>query len=328
MRQTLFSRGAVILALGMLLSACATTPAAPASAPTSAPASGATASASAGKTRTITHAMGETAVPASPQRVVVLDTGELDSAVALGIKPVGAVEAQAGAGFPTYLADALEGTEVVGTIGEPNLEKIAVLKPDLILSNKRRHEDIYQQLSQIAPTVFAENVGVVWRDNFLLDANALNKSAEAETILREYDERAANLGKQLSTPPSEIEVSMVRFIPDQIRLYQQGSFIGTVLRDVGFARPASQQLTDKTFVEGNKEQIADMDGDVLFLASYGAAEKTGLAAFKDDPLFKQLSAVQQGKAFEVSDDHWMLGIGVVAANRVLDDLEGYFGSSS
>ncbi len=40
-----------------------------------------------GEARTITHAMGETKVPANPQRVVVLDTGELDAAMTLGITP-------------------------------------------------------------------------------------------------------------------------------------------------------------------------------------------------------------------------------------------------
>ncbi|MDP9352451.1 MAG: ABC transporter substrate-binding protein, partial [Chloroflexota bacterium] len=111
--------------------------------------------------RTIEHAMGTAEVPANPQRVVALDTGELDAAMTLGVKPVGAVEAIPGEGFPSYL-EGTEGIENVGTIEQPNLEKIAALKPDLILSSKLRHEVIYPQLSKIAPTVFAETVGVVW----------------------------------------------------------------------------------------------------------------------------------------------------------------------
>ena len=44
-----------------------------------------------GESRSVEHAMGVTEVPVDPQRVVVLDTGELDSALALGVVPVGAV---------------------------------------------------------------------------------------------------------------------------------------------------------------------------------------------------------------------------------------------
>ena len=33
------------------------------------------------------------------------------------------------------------------------------------------------------------------------------------------------------------------------------------------------------------------------------------------------SAVRAGRAYPVSDDHWMTGTGILAAGRVLDDLE-------
>src|SRR3712207_5901798 len=51
--------------------------------------------------RVIEHAMGETEITGRPERIVVLDTGELDSAITLGVKPVGAVEAIPGEGFPS-----------------------------------------------------------------------------------------------------------------------------------------------------------------------------------------------------------------------------------
>lgn len=53
--------------------------------------------------RTVGHAMGEAEIEGTPGRVVVLDTGELDSAESLGVTPVGAVEAVEGLGLPSYL---------------------------------------------------------------------------------------------------------------------------------------------------------------------------------------------------------------------------------
>jgi hypothetical protein len=142
--------------------------------------------------RLIEHAMGETEVPADPQRVVVLDTGELDAAMTLGIKPVGAVEAIPGEGFPSYL-EGTDDIENVGTIAEPSLEKIAALNPDLILSSKLRHEAIYDQLSKIPPTVFAEKTGVAWKGNFDLFAEALGRTEEAEIV------KARSTGRRLAT---------------------------------------------------------------------------------------------------------------------------------
>ncbi|MDQ3675943.1 MAG: ABC transporter substrate-binding protein [Actinomycetota bacterium] len=140
--------------------------------------------------RTVRHAMGTTKITGTPERVIVLDTGELDSAVALGVKPVGAVEAIAGEGLPAYLGDAVRGIELVGTIEQPNVEAIAALQPDLILSSKVRHEAIYGQLTRVAPTVFSEEVGVTWKKNFALHASALGLSDQAGRLQAEYEDKA------------------------------------------------------------------------------------------------------------------------------------------
>jgi iron complex transport system substrate-binding protein len=268
--------------------------------------------------RTVQHAMGSTEITGTPERVVVLDTGELDSVLALGVTPVGAVRADAITGLQPYLAERTQGVTMVGTVRAPNLEEIAALQPDLILSNKLRHEQLYDEFSKIAPTVFAETVGVAWKENFLLVGEALGKRDEAERILADYKQKAEQVGQQFGDP-STLEVSMLRFTPTNIRLYGEGSFIGTILRDAGFARPQSQQV-DKTVVEISPEQLSLADGDVLFYSSYGETQQDQLTA---GPLWQRLGAVSRGRAHEVPDDVWYLGIGPIAADLVLDDMKGF-----
>ncbi|WP_030559755.1 ABC transporter substrate-binding protein, partial [Streptomyces exfoliatus] len=106
-------------------------------------------------------------VPVAPKRVVVLDTAELDSALTLGVKPVGATHADVDSGFLSYLPeDQVAGIKDVGAMTTPNLESIAALKPDLILTSKVRHGDAYDELKKIAPTVMTENTGFTWKENF------------------------------------------------------------------------------------------------------------------------------------------------------------------
>ena len=268
--------------------------------------------------RTVQHAMGSTEITGTPKRVVVLDTGELDSVLALGITPVGAVRADANTGLQSYLADRGQNVRLVGTVTQPNLEEIAALQPDLILSNKLRHEALYEKFSGIAPTVFAERVGVSWKENFLLAGDALGKRDEAERILAEYQQKAQQVGQQFGDP-STLEVSMLRFTPTNIRLYGEASFIGTILRDAGFARPQSQQV-DKTVVEISPEQLFLADGDLLFYSSLGETQQDMVT---EGPLWQRLSAVSSGRAYEVRDDVWYLGIGSIAADLVLDDMKGF-----
>jgi iron complex transport system substrate-binding protein len=270
--------------------------------------------------RVIEHAMGETEITGKPQRVVVLDTGELESTMTLGVKPVGAVEAIPGEGFPSYLEETEE-IENVGTIEEPNLERIAALEPDLILSSKLRHEQIYDQLSQIAPTVFTETTGVTWKENFEVHAKALGRIGEARTVKKEYQARTDEFKQPMGDNPPE--VSVVRFLPGDTRIYQKESFIGTVLEDAGLPRPPSQDVEDFAILNASEEFIPKMGGDVIFVTVYGPEEDTTKEKITSDPLWQELEAVQQGRVYEVSDDLWMLGIGYTAANGVVDDLTKY-----
>jgi iron complex transport system substrate-binding protein len=109
------------LVAALALTACGATEDSPAGAEPSA-------SAGAAFPRTVQHAMGETDIPERPERVVVLDTGELDSALSLGVTPVGAVTTDVASGFLSYLAEGATDVEQVGTIGEPNLEAIAAMQ--------------------------------------------------------------------------------------------------------------------------------------------------------------------------------------------------------
>ncbi|MGY1719196.1 ABC transporter substrate-binding protein [Blastococcus sp. SYSU DS0552] len=286
------------------------------------PEAGSTGQAAAGDAafpRTVEHAMGSTEIPEEPERVVVLDTGELDSVLSLGVTPVGAVTTAVDTDFLSYLAEDAEGVAVVGTIAEPDLEAIAALEPDLILSNQVRHEDIYDQLRQIAPTVFAADLGDTWKENLLLDAEALGKEEEAEELLADYEEQAAQLGEDIGDAAGTT-VSPIRFVGGTIRAYRPDSFVGTVLADIGLDHVDLPEGDNPTFAELSAEQITQADADVVLYSSYGAADESGEAAVVGGPLWPRLSAVQNGRAHQVEDDVFYTGIGLRAATLQLEDL--------
>jgi iron complex transport system substrate-binding protein len=268
------------------------------------------------ETRQVRHAMGVADVPADPKRVVVLDTGELDDALALGVKPVGAVRIDVATGFLSYLEGQTEGIEEVGTISEPNLEKIAALDPDLILSSTVRHEAIYRQLNAIAPTVLAPDLGDTWKENFRLYADALNKSDEAEQMLSKFEDQAAALGQKIGTGKS---LSIVRFLPEQIRLYSDKSFTGVILQDMGLTVP-EPAVGKETFLELSPERVTMAAGDYLYVSSYGPQDDTDQAKVTGGPLWQRIPAVKSGKTHALNDD-LLSGIGIQAAQHILDQFE-------
>jgi len=278
-----------------------------------------------GETRMVEHAMGTTAVPQSPQRVVSLNW--LDQVLALGVKPIGSTH-----NVEAYLQDQLTGIENIGSSEAPNLEKITLLKPDLILGRQEYHKDLYGRLNQIAPTVLEGfSGGGEWKEILQLYGEAVGKPEVADQVLQDYDNRITQLREQLGDRLQTLKVSVVRIRPDGIALYLKSSFAGTILEDVGLSRPPSQdqELSSQGWnqITISKERLQDADGDVIFLWAFGDTAQAQqraqakLAELQADPLWSQLEAVKQGKVYEVPD-YW-IGGGPIAANRVLDDLFKY-----
>nr|BFD87720.1 iron-siderophore ABC transporter substrate-binding protein [Streptomyces sp. Xyl84] len=268
--------------------------------------------------RTIKHAMGTTELAKRPERVVVLDVGELDNVVSLGVQPVGVAYTEGSPHLPSYLKGA-GSPKSVGTINSLNLEAIAALKPDLILGSRLRAADSYDELSKIAPTVFSIRPGFTWKQNYLLNAAALDRTAQAKAALAAYEKRAKALGDKLGA--DKPTVSMVRYMPNGvIRLYGNDSFIGTILKDVGVPRPKNQDIADLA-AEISAENIDKADADYIFSGVYGNPDATSRSKARGNPLWKNLKAVQAGHAYDVPDETWYLGLGVTAADSVLDDLQ-------
>ncbi|WP_433350204.1 ABC transporter substrate-binding protein [Microtetraspora malaysiensis] len=296
-------------------------------------ASGTTEAASAAQTgypRVVEHAMGKTEVKAQPKRVVALDQSFVDAVLTLDTEVVGFTRYRSmEEKLPDYLGPVLSNAAnavSVGTLEAPSLEKIAELKPDLIVSAKVRHEALYDKLSAIAPTVFSETTGAIWKDNLRLMGKALGKDDLAEQRISAYEARAAKIGEEIKEKNGGKmpTVSIARFAGEPtIRLYVENSYSGVVLKDVGFPRPEGQPtVTDTIMVEISEERIADLDADHIFVSLYqdGAAEEAK-KKFTTNPLWGKL----KGEKHDVSDQTWMTAVGMQGAQVILDDLAATFG---
>ena len=116
----------------------------------------------------IKHQLGETSVTKNPKTVVVFDLGFLDTLDELGVE-VAAVPQQ---NLPEYLKKYKDKKYTnAGSLKEPDFEAISRIKPEVIFISARQQE-LYDELSEIAPTVFVgvdpsdylssfkENVGI------------------------------------------------------------------------------------------------------------------------------------------------------------------------
>ncbi|MDF0531790.1 iron-siderophore ABC transporter substrate-binding protein [Tsukamurella sp. 8F] len=269
--------------------------------------------------RTIKHANGETTLEKKPTRIVVLDTGELDDVLTLGVTPVGMVTTKGANPVPSYLAGRVRDVPSVGEINALDLEAIAELEPDLILGSKLRADNLYPTLAKIAPTVFSIRPGFPWKENFRLVGTALGMEKQTVDTLNTYADHAKALKTEVTGNPT---ISLLRFMSGRTRLYGNKSLIGVILQDAGLARPTDQNVAELA-VEISRENLAKADGDYLFYTSYGTPAATAEQAVLGSPGWQQLGAVRNHKAFRVDDDVWFLGLGPTGANLIVDQLGGF-----
>ncbi|MDS1271238.1 iron-siderophore ABC transporter substrate-binding protein [Lipingzhangella sp. LS1_29] len=278
--------------------------------------------------RTVDHAMGETTLESEPDTVVALDTALLDAAIALEATVVGRTQYADGPELRDYLGQAGEtyagDSDIVGTLEAPDLAEIAALEPDVILSANVRHEDIYDQLSEIAPTVFTETVGAPWKENLELVATALGAEERATQLLADYDERTTELAEEIvaANGGAAPTVALGRFAGEPtMRLYGPDSFFGVIQQDLGLPGPpdAPEIPEDQIMAEISQEEILDIDADHIFVAQWqdGSGESAEQAdTFTTNPLWGQLT----GQQHDVDDRSWVSSTSILGAEAVLDDI--------
>ncbi|PSB09505.1 iron-siderophore ABC transporter substrate-binding protein [Pleurocapsa sp. CCALA 161] len=289
-----------------------------------------TAVGSAGSCRAIAHFMGETCVPENPQRIISLYTTPLANLLALDLKPL-AITPVTGVQdeFPPYLAEKVEGMEIVGINYEPNLERIAQLKPDLIVGWDF-HEKTYPLLSQISPTLLVpkditQSPNADWQKYTNYLATALGKQDKAQQLIAEYDRRIAELKIALGNRYSNKTIS-VAHISDEYgtEAYTVNSFPGSILSALGLQRPQSQAVSKPggTIDAISEERLELIDGDLLFVLIYNDSDRQMLNSLLNKPLWKKLKAVQNQQVYPV--DGWTWGVAnPLAANAVINDMERY-----
>ncbi|MCD2498480.1 ABC transporter substrate-binding protein [Microbacterium nymphoidis] len=302
-RRGLLVVSATIVA-GLLLAGCSQAEAGTTESSTEPTASG---------THSVEHARGTTVVPDDPQRIVVLEPVQLDTAVALGKTPVGAAVASNVAGVPAYLG--VDGVEAVGTVPEPDLEAIAALKPDLILGTEARHSKLYAQLEAIAPTVFMATQADPWQENVELIGEALGEVDETKKLLAGYNDRCAEIADEFTVDGKTANLLRPRD-ETTMSLYGPVSFAGSAIECVGLTIP-DQDWQDGLQADISPENITDAKADYLFVVTSDVNDTSTIPAAITQNLGEFPSVTL------VDTSYWVSGVGPKGGALVLDDLEKF-----
>jgi iron complex transport system substrate-binding protein len=158
---------------------------------------------------------------------------------------------------------------------------------------------------------------LAWKEDFLLHGEALGARARAEHLRRVYGQLVQDFRTGMGERLAATRVSVVRFLPEEVRVYGKASFVGTILEEAGLSRPAAQdvQITEERVA---LDHLGAIDGDMLFVMPSPPSEITGLSQWR------ALDAVQRGEVHSVGEWPWGLGSGAFAASLILGYLNRLF----
>jgi iron complex transport system substrate-binding protein len=248
---------------------------------------------------------GEVSIPAEPKRVVALGWGDAETALALGVQPVGASDwlAFGGEGVGTWAKGKYQqAPQLIGTL-EPEYEKIAALKPDLILDTKSSgDQDRYDTLKAIAPTVGVptggESYKVSWEQQTEMVAAALGKVEQGKELIAATKQKFA---QAVAANPEFAgkTITLGAKTSEGYGAYVSGTGRVNFVERLGFKNNPTIQAkaTEKFSVPVSRENLDQLDAELVVMAPIGvkAQDITG------DPLFQAVPSVKAGHVVVFDD---------------------------
>jgi iron complex transport system substrate-binding protein len=279
----------------------------------------------------ITTGLGTTTIESAPKRVVALGWGDAETALELGVQPVGASDwlAFGGDGVGPWLKGAYDKSPKIIQTLEPSYEDILKLNPDVILDVKSSGDkERYDKLSAIAPTVAIPKGGANYlastEQQTTMIAKALGKESEGKKLLSGLDDAYAAARK--AHPDFEGKTAVVgAYSSEGFGAYASTDSRSTFMRNLGFEIPkAIDEQAGKEFsVHLSDENLDLLDADLtLILPIYVDASEAS-----SNKLFQKVPSVEAGHSivFDDKDVSSAFSMGTTAAIEwALDKLPAQF----
>ncbi|WAA12948.1 siderophore ABC transporter substrate-binding protein [Fervidibacillus halotolerans] len=275
------------------------------------------------ETITITHELGEAEVKKNPEKVVVFDFSALDTLDKLGIEVIGVPK---GGTIPSYLSKYEDDKyENVGTLFEPDFEKIAEIDPDLILISGRQSE-VYEDLQELAPTVYVavdtQNYIESFKSNMEIIGQIFGKETEVEDELAAIDEKIASVKEQVTSLNKNALILLTN--EGKISAYGTGSRFGLIHDVLGF-EPVDTNIEASTHGQSiSFEYVLEHDPDYIFVVDRTAVVggETSAKEVIENELIKQTKAYKDGNIVYLDPNYWYLsGGGLVSVSEMISEIE-------
>jgi iron complex transport system substrate-binding protein len=273
---------------------------------------------------TIETIFGDVTVEEEPVRIVALGWGDAETALALGVEPVGATDwvALGGDGVGPWSAQYTTPPEIIPS--DFNFEQIAALEPDLILNTAADGSaETNDLLSQIAPTVAIPAGdtawGTPWEHQVATVAAALGKTGEGQALIDEVNAAFADAA-EANPEFAGKSVVVAPFYNGGWGAYMSKDVRVSFMENLGFVNSDAVEALDEGsfYITVSAEQLELLDADLTVAFPFTAAD---IETIEADPLFQTVPSVADGRSVVLTDPDTVAAFNVGSASALLFAIE-------
>lgn len=288
--------------------------------------------------RTISGNRGSITLSSIPQRIVSTSVTLTGTLLTIGANVIGSAATRAASdvadkqGFFTQWSDIAKSRGVVPLYqGEPNAEAVAAMNPDLIVVAGTGGDSalrVYDQLSQIAPTLVIDYDDKNWQELALLLGQATGREVEAEQVTAAFDRNVAETARKLVLPPQPTTALVYYEDGSGANIWTPASAQGKLLTALGFTLARVPDRVRASEMMGKRADVIQVGGEQFAEALNGqtlllfAADEAVVTAVRQNRFLAHVPAVAAGRVHAMGRDTFRLDY--YSARRLLDHIASTF----
>jgi iron complex transport system substrate-binding protein len=229
--------------------------------------------------------------PETPKRIVSLSPAITEALYVLGLE-----EAIVGVTIYCQKPPRAQTKEKIGTLMEPDMEKIVSLKPDLVLAMTLTSPKEIQKLKNLGLKVVTFQIPQDFSllcDFFLQLGRVVGKEKDSQQLIKEAKDRVSAIAKKVAPLPKQKVLIQIGSKP--LFVATKKYFINDYIQFAG----GTNIFQDAGIGSVSMEDVIKKNPDIIIIATMGISGENERKAWKR---FKTIEAVKNNKVYIVDPD--------------------------
>ncbi|MCY1590746.1 ABC transporter substrate-binding protein [Staphylococcus pettenkoferi] len=279
-------------------------------------------------TTEIKHAAGTTQIPEVIESAVALEYSFVDALVALDVNVTGVADDGDSANLIDPIRNQVGDYVSAGERLNPDFDAIKKAEPQLIIADQDRHKDMYDDLTQIAPTILVKSFDANYNENldaFRIIGKAVSKEDKAQEVMKQHEDKINDYKDQISLDTDQTTLPIV-VTNDGVVAHSVKTYVGSFLESLDFKPALTKEVVENSseymgadYLELDYKQLSEVNPERLFIMVEDE-NSDEVKALQNSEAWSHVDAVEKARVHFVNRETWAKFRGLVASEDIAKEI--------